>query len=277
MLVIAALCCFITGAAYSSGVSSFAASALGLVVSPLQKGVSHLHGFIGEKAEYFRSIDELREENERLKDENTVLSRQISELEKAAKENDMLYYFLGLRRERTDIKYVNADIISRSTSNYTSEFTINKGSFHGIEKDMAVVTDNNSLLGIIVEVGATYSRAKMLTSYDLSLGIVNERTGQPGILSGSLERSVRNQCEIDDLDEKADYKTGDVIRTSGLGDLYPKGLYVGRVTELIPNSLDYTLSAVVAPDSSLLETDMVMVITDFDRTYGEVGTEEENE
>ena len=177
----------------------------------------------------------------------------------------MLYKFLEMKKEKTDMKFVNANVISRSTSNYTSDFTIDKGSVHGIKKDMAVVTDDNSLLGIIVEVGATYSRGKTLTSYDFSVGIKNERTGEPGLLSGSFDLGRQGLSRVADLYSNADYKIGDIIRTSGLGDLYPSGLYVGSVTEIIPNKYDYTVSAVVAPSISVLETDMVMVITDFER------------
>ena len=267
MLAIAALCCVITSTSYSSGVSSFAASALGIVVAPAQKLTSSAHSFIEEKFAYFKNIDALREENKELKAEITELNRKLSELAPAQKENEMLYNFLELKRERNDIKFVNADIVSRSVSNYTSDFTIDKGSVHGIKKGMAVVTSDNCLLGIIVEAGATYSRGKTLTSYDFSAGIKNERTGEPGILSGDFELSRDNLCCVADLPDGADYVTGDIIRTSGLGDIYPPGLYVGSVTALVPNKLEYTIDATVKPAASVLDTDMVMVITDFDRNY----------
>lgn len=269
LLVIAVVSCFITSASYSGGVSSIAASVLGFVVSPAQKLVSKTHVIIDELSAYFEDMDALIEENDALQKEITELRRKVSELEPAAKENEMLYNFLELKKERTDIKFVNADIISRSTSNYISDFTIDKGSVHGIKKDMAVVTDDSSLLGIIVEVGATYSRGKTLTSYDFSVGIKNERTGEPGLLSGDFELSTKGFSRVADLYSDADYQTGDIICTSGLGDLYPAGLYVGSVREIIPNKLDYTVSAVVEPSISVLDTDMVMVITDFDRSFEE--------
>ena len=196
VMLAAVISCVLTNASYSSGVSNFAASAIGVVVTPVQGAFSGMHNFFEEKLAYFSSVDELREENEKLKDEITELNRKVSELEPAAKENEMLYNFLELKRERNDIKFVNAEIISRSVSNYTSDFTIDKGSVHGIEKDMAVVAEDNSLLGIIVEVGATYARGKTLTSYDLNVGIKNERTGQTGILTGTLELSKENLCRV---------------------------------------------------------------------------------
>ena len=272
-LTVAVLCCFLNFAAARSGVSGIFAGALGAAVTPVQKLVSGAHGFIEDKLSYFQDMEALQEENRKLREEILSLQRQVSELEPAQKENEMLYHFLELKRERHDIRFVNADIISRSTSNYTSEFTIDKGSIHGVEKDMAVMTEDGSLLGIITEAGATYARGKTLTSYDLSVGIKNERTGAPGLLSGNLELSRRGLCQVSDLPDTADYMTGDILRTSGLGNLYPPGLYVGSVTELTPDALGYTVSAVVKPSASIFDTDMVMVITDFDRTYEPTSSE----
>lgn len=267
MLAVALSCCIITSASYSSGVSNAAAGVLGFVVAPVQNLLGSAHSFIDEKLAYFDDVDVLRDENEKLKGELAELNRKLSEMELTKKENEMLYGFLELKREREDIKFVKADIISRTTSNYTSDFTIDKGSLHGIEKNMPVVSEDSSLLGIIVEAGPTYARGKMLASYDLSIGVKNERTGEPSILSGSLELSKKNLCEVAGLLDKSDYKAGDIIKTSGLGDIYPPNLYVGTVTELVPDKYGYTVSAVVKPSSSVFDTDMVMVITDYDRLY----------
>ena len=270
MLIISAFCCVLTNAAYNSGVSNFAASILGVVVSPVQKLAANTHEALWDLGAYFGNVKALKEENERLKEQVTELTRVNSELAPLKNENDMLYHFLELKKDRTDLKLVNAEIISRSVSNYTSDFTVDKGSVHGIEKNMAVVTEDGSLIGIIIEVGATYSRGKTLTSYDYSVGIKNERTGEPGMLSGNFELSVEGLCCVSDLYDDADYVAGDIIRTSALGDIYPPGLYVGMVKEIIPDSLGYTVSAVVEPSATVNDTDMVMIITDFDRNYTEL-------
>jgi rod shape-determining protein MreC len=267
MLVLSVLLCVLTTTAYNTGVSSFAASAFGIILSPVRTLAANTHGFIESKAVYFKNVDDIIAENKALKAQVSSLRRRLSEIEPAREENEMLYRFLEIKKERSDIKYASAKIISRSVSNYTSDFTIDKGSVHGISKDMAVVTGDNSLLGIIVEVGATYSRAKYLTSYDLSIGVKNERSGIPGILSGNYELSLKRLCEICDLSENADYIPGDIIRTSGLGDLYPAGIYIGTVKELSADKLAHTMSAVVSPDANSFESDLVMVITDFDRSF----------
>ncbi len=270
MLIVSSICCLLTNAAYNSGVSGFAASALGVVITPVQKLASAVHKSFSDFTMYFGDVNELKKENAELKEELAALTKQNSELAPLKDENEMLYHFLGLKKDRTDLSLVNAEIISRSGSNYTSDFTVDKGSIHGIEKDMAVVTEDGSLLGVIIEVGATYSRGKTITSYDYSVGIKNERTGEPGMLSGDFELSTKNLCRVGDLYDSSDYAVGDIIRTSSLGDIYPPGIYVGTVEELVPDSLGYTVNAVVRPSATVYETDMVMIITDFDRNYVDV-------
>lgn len=128
------------------------------------------------------------------------------------------------------------------------------------------MAEDNTLLGVLIEVGPTYARGKAMTSYDVTIGVKNERTGEPSLLSGSLSLDRKGLCEAADLLESSDVRVGDIMRTSGLGDTYPPGLYVGTVTELVPDALDHTISAVVKPSSSVYDTDLVMVITDFDRS-----------
>lgn len=265
-LAAASLCSALAFSAERSGVASLAAGALGAVVTPLQKLGAGINEALQEKTAYFRSIDTLRAENEALKKEITALEREVSELEPTKKENEMLYRFLELKRERTDINLVSAAVIGRAASNYTSEFTIDKGSIHGLQKDMPVMAEDNTLLGVLTEVGPTYARGKAITSYDVTIGVKNERTGEPVLVSGSLSLDRKGLCEAADLLESSDVLVGDILRTSGLGDTYPPGLYVGSITELVPNALNHTVNAVVKPSGGVYDTDLVMVITAFDRS-----------
>lgn len=83
---------------------------------------------------------------------------------------------------------------------------------------------------------------------------------------GSLSLDRKGLCEAADLLESSDVLVGDILRTSGLGDTYPPGLYVGSITELVPNALNHTVNAVVKPSGGVYDTDLVMVITAFDRS-----------
>ncbi len=265
--LIAVLCCLVTNVCYDRGVSSVASGALSLLLTPVRSLSAAVYRFAEQKTVYLRDLEDLQAQNDALRQENLSLQRLVGELAPLREENERLYAFLDLKRENTSLSLVNASVIARSSSNYTSDFTIDKGSFNGIEKDMAVIAQDTSLLGIIVEVGANYARGKTLTSYDLSLGVRNERTGEPAIVTGGLALSRQNKCCIERADPEK-FAVGDVVRTSGLGDLYPAGLYVGEVSEYVTDELDHEVRAVVVPSGSIFDSDFVMVVTGFQRQPG---------
>ena len=271
----AAVCCFITHTAYRHGVSSAAANALQFVLTPGKYAAASFRGFINDKTAYFADVKALKEENDALRTENTALAEKVAELSNVERDNRMLSAFLGLKEEITDISFVKATVTARSSSAYTAEFTLDRGEAHGLCKDMAVLSEDGSLLGILVEVGKTYSRGRVLTSYDLSLGSRNERTGETGVVSGSFALSREGKCRVGGLRRDSDYQAGDIIRTSGLGDVYPAGILIGRVTELVPDELEQSFNAVVLPSETIFTTDRVMVVTDFARSFVPVTADEE--
>ena len=273
LIAIAAVCCVVTHIGYTRGVSSVLAGGLGVVLTPLRHLGGSIEHFVEDRTSYFGSVKALREENEALREQNEALTRQVSSLEPYARENKMLAGFLELKREVTDIKFVDARITARSSSAYTSDFTLDKGSDYGLKKDMAVLSEDKSILGILVEVGPNYARGKTLTSYDLSLGVRNERTGQTGIVSGGFVYSRDGRCRVGNLRQDSDFKAGDIIRTSGLGGIYPAGLYVGTVEVFEPDAYDGTFNAVVVPSETIFTTDRVMIVTDYDRSYEPVTPE----
>ena len=178
-----------------------------------------------------------------------------------------MYGYLDLKRERADFKMTNATIIARSSSNYTSAFVIDKGSFHGVSENMPVINSDGALLGVVVSADASSSKCLSLTSYDLKVGVYDEATGGTGILSGDYSLFTDGKCMINGLPSETQVKAGDRILTSGAGDVYPRGLIIGTVESIVPDANSYTLGAVVVPDGTQLEADSVMVITSFEKSY----------
>jgi len=262
--LIAAAVCF---ASYNSGTSTVIAKSVSAVTTPLQAGAVSIHGFFSGIGDHFASVSELQRENEALREENKMLEKDNQQTRILRKQNDDLYAYLELKRERSDFEFVNAKIIARTSSNYTSTFTIDKGSFHGVEKNMPIVASDKSVIGIVFSVEATSAKCLAVTSYDCSIGVYDDRTGNTGILSGDFSLFSENKCLITGLISETQVAVGDTIRTSGLGGTYPGNLVIGTVTEIIPDPDTYTLSAVVQPSESLLKTDNIMVITSFSKTY----------
>ena len=265
--IIVALVLFIWGtSSYSKGKANLAQNTVGSVMSPVQSFFVMVGDFFGGIPDYFTSKKALIKENEALKKQNAILVRENEKALSLQAENDWLYGFLELKREKNDYEYVNAKIISRS-GNFTTEFTLDKGSIHGIEKDMCVITEDECLLGVITEVGLNYSKGVTVIDDSFSAGIYIERTGDPGIISGTYENMSEGLCVIPSLPSNANLITGDFVYTSGLGEVFPKGLYIGKVERIESDNAAFTLSAVVKPAVELLDIDRVMVVTKFSSAY----------
>ena len=262
--IVLCVICFIS---HSSGTSTLLSNGLSMITSPLTNMTKFVYNGFSSVGGYFSDIDKLRAENERLEKENRLLSEENNSLQLLQNENDSLYGFLELKREHNDYKFVNSNIISKSSSGYSASFTIDKGSFHGIKSGMPVISDAGALVGITYSVDPLSTRCKSILSYDLSVGIYNQATGETGILSGSFDTFLDDKCTIGPIGEESQMQKGDRILTSGLGETYPRNLIIGTVDSFIPNEGSHSQNAVINLDESILDADYVMVITSFERAY----------
>ena len=88
-----------------------------------------------------------------------------------------------------------------------------------------------------------------------------------GILSGDYELSTEGKCVISGLPADTHVLVGDPVLTSGAGDIYPRGLAVGVVTDIIKDPYTQTATLAITPYCDLVNEESVMVITDFERLY----------
>ena len=165
---------------------------------------------------------------------------------------------MNLTKKYTDYKTVPADVINRDISNYSKTIVINVGSKDGIKENMTVI-GAEGLVGHVIAV--TDSTAKVQT-------IIDSSSSTSCLLSTSRDSIVCKGVLNDKKSIKAMYiatdatvAQGDSIETSGLGGIYPKGIYVGTVSK-VENATDlsnrYALVN-IAVDFERLET--VLVVT----------------
>ncbi len=267
--------CFITAIllsvicfnAWNSGAGNAVSGFVNVAVSPLQYVADAVSGRVISISEYFASNKRLSEENRLLKEYNARMSVVEAENRKLKKQNDDLFGYLDLKRDRTDFKLCDARIIARTSSNYIQSFVIDKGTFHGVNANMPLINSDGALLGVVLSADKTSSKCLSVISYDVSLGVYNGRNGITGVLGGSFELFKEGKCSIDNLPVQSDIQKGDVIFTSGTGDIYPADLIIGTVDSITTNSHSHTVSAVVKPGADISVVDNIMVITDFERVY----------
>ena len=180
--------------------------------------------------------------NDITQDESYLIQKNVNE--SLVKEIEELKAQLKLNSTLTEYTPINATILSRNKSYWFNTLTIDKGKKHGIKKDMAVIT-SDGLIGKISKVSKLSSEIKLITSddvnYKVSVSIKTNDRETYGILNGY--DTENNLIKISGVDRSIRVEKGNTVSTSGLGGVFPGGLYIG-VVEKIEND-KYDLSKTI--------------------------------
>ena len=171
----------------------------------------------------YKNISDIESKAILLEEENKELKSSLDELKGV----------LNLNKLITDYKAINATVINRNVGNWYNTLTIDKGEKNGLKVDMVVIT-NEGLIGKITKTSFYISEVKLITTPDLnnkiSVGVVTDTTTTYGLLSG-YDKNTKELSVVDIVDDTT-IKVGDKVITSGLSNLFPKGIIVGTVSKL---------------------------------------------
>ena len=168
------------------------------------------------------------------KNVNASLEKEIQELKEQ----------LELNKTLTEYEPINATILSRNKSYWLNTITIDKGSSSGIKKNMAVIT-KHGLIGKISKVSNYSSEVKLITcndkKYKVSVTVKINDIDNYATLNGYDKKE--GLIKATGFDKNSFVKEGDTVLTSGLGEMFPSGIYIGTVTKV--ESDKYNLSKTV--------------------------------
>lgn len=194
-----------------------------------------------------RENQQLREENERLRLENGIMNEILSE-------NERLREALNFKRLQPTAS-VMTQVIGKESSPFSSTITINKGSDDGIGKGMAVIT-SAGVVGKVMAVLPNTSKVMLLTDPGSTLAVRVMRNREEGLLEGKL-----NTCILKYVSYYADIQEGDVLVTSGLDGIYPKGLPVATVVKVTRQEANAFQTVVAEPSVRFSRLEEVLVLT----------------
>ena len=250
-------------AAGERGTTGPLSGAFGVVLTPLQKGVSSIAYFVSDKLAYFTRYDELQEENAQLKEQVLELEQKLRDFDRYTQENESLREFAGVIETQRDFEYEFAQVIARDPDNLFYTFTVDKGSVDGIKRYDAVITPDG-LAGIVTEVGLTYSKVTSILDELTPIGAVVSRTRDLGLLESDSELREQGLCRINYLPSESSAAAGDTVETSGLGGVFPSGIVIGTVREVLPEQHNISSYAVVSPAVDFTNIRYCMVIKAFE-------------
>lgn len=228
------------------------------LVSPVQQGITFLKNKINGNNTYFTDLERLQEENKKLKEENSKLEQTLREYEVVKTENETLKSYLSLSEKYNSYKTVPAYVINRDISNYSKTIVINVGKDDGIKENMPVIADDG-LVGYVISVTNNTAKVQTIVDSSSSTSCLTSSTRDNMVCKGTIEET--NILKGTYIANGANVIEGDSIETSGMGGIYPKGIHIGKVKEIIngKNKTDLTVKVEVSVDFEKLET--VLVIT----------------
>jgi rod shape-determining protein MreC len=206
------------------------------VLYPFQWAVAAAASTVKGGVSSYIDLRGVRAENLRLEERVTVLETLLQEKQDRVHEAERLREALGLR-EILPLKTVVAEVVARDGLPYYNVLTIDRGSDHGVRLDAPVISPTG-VVGRVMRVYARGAQVQLLLDAQAGVGVLIERTRVAGVASG---RSGPGEGTSPDLEMRyvpslADVQVGDVVVTSGLDRVFPKGLAVGRVRAVGPGA-----------------------------------------
>ena len=239
---------------------------VGTLTAPFKSIGSAISGIFDDISTAFSDGNELMLENEKLKTEINELREQIADYNEISAENDFLREYLEIKEKHPDFKFCGATLISKDRDDIYGGFVINKGSLAGIEMYDPVITPEG-LAGYITEVGTTTCKVTTVLNPDITLGALDNRTNDSGIVSGNLNLAKENMCRFSNLSRSCSVAIGDYVVTSGEG-IFPSGLLVGSIESIGSDEYNTSIYADIKPFTDFSKVKSVMVITSFDGKGG---------
>lgn len=263
-VVLAAALIVVVAANALGGKAGFMKNADGALKAPVQKAATALLDWVEGIYGYMYQYDQLVEENNSLRAEIAELKEQARDYEEVSAENERLRRLLDLREKHEDYDLESAKIVSWDSSNYSSAFTISKGSEQGVELGDCVITEYGALVGQVVELGDSWATVRTLIDVEMDVGALVGDNSYAGVVTGEFSLMKQGLTRMGYLTSGAQIFTGDDVLTSGKGGAFPAGLLIGTVTSVMTEAGGQSTYGVVEPACDLDSLSQVFIIKDFE-------------
>ena len=196
-----------------------------------------------------------------LHDENIALKKRVNTLsidsqlqQEQADENKRLRDLLVFRK-KFEHTMLPAEIIGRDPSGWFKTILVDKGSNDGIAKDTGVITPDG-VVGRVIEVGLNSAKVLLLSDVNCYVDAVVKRTRTHGMVVGRGE----NMCTLAYMLKTEDVALGDIIISSGINTIYPRGIIIGTVTKINRDRSGFFQSIEVQPSVDFSKLQEVLIV-----------------
>ena len=224
------------------------------VTAPIQRIVSA--PFEGAENFYENYVDLIgvRAENRRLRRRISEIESENLQFREALVSSGHLGRIASMRDE-VEIPMLPAEVVGLDVAPWFRSVLVDRGSQHGVQPGHPVIT-HEGVVGVVTATSGHAAKTMLLLDRQSAVDALVQRSRARGVLRGV----GRDRLEFEFVVRGADVVAGDEIVTSGLGGIYPKGLRLGRVSELREAGGRLTRIAVIEPAVDLGQLEQVFVM-----------------
>ena len=235
----------------------FVKDVVGFGQSLVAKPAHKIAGFFGDMKELQNTYTENKKLKVRLED----VARLEKENVELKKENAELREALDKKESLRDFTPIQATVISRTPDRWYERIIIDKGKKSGIKPDMAVIT-SKGLVGRVISTSEMTSTIELLSSDNTKnrvAAFIQAKSSVHGLIAG-YDRDKKMLLMKDLPIDEEKIKKGQSVKTSGLGGIFPKGLDIGTVEEIVLDQFGLSQTAYIKPSAEFYDFEHVMVV-----------------
>lgn len=262
VLLAAVLIAAVSAVVLSLTGNSYPSTVVQGILSPLRAGATHLTAQAEKLYDYIFSYESLLAENEALKEQLSQMEDQARQAAALTKENQALRDALELKQNNEGYKMVDGYIISWSSNDWSSTFTINQGTNAGIAEGMCAITANGEVVGLVTEVGSNYAVIKTVLDSSLEISATIVSSGYNGMVKGGYSTDHPDLLRMNYLPSSATIRNNDQVVTTG-STVYPRNLILGYVVDAGFDDTGVAKYALLEPAADIGALDQIFIITEY--------------
>ena len=232
------------------------------VLSPLRSGANSLVMQAEQIYNYMFRYEALLAENEALRQQIAEMEEDNRLADAISRENDRLKDLLNFKQNNESYELVDSYVISRSSSDWISSITIDKGTSSGIKEGMCAVTANGEVVGVVTEVGVNYSVVKTVLDSSLEVSATIASSGYSGMVTGGYSTGQVGYLRMNYLPSSAVIRNRDQVVTAG-STVYPRNLILGYVVDAGIGDTGVAKYAVLEPAADIHNLEQVFILTNY--------------
>lgn len=229
------------------------------VLAPVQTGLNWLGRQARHGVSFPVSMVGAAERSQALEQEVARLESQVTQLNEYKLESQRLSGLLNYKQVMAQrYNFLAASVVGRDPGNWFGTITLNRGSRDGVKENMTALTPEG-LVGRVVSVSVSTCEVLLITDPRSGVGALVQDTRTPGIVEGTAGSS--GMARMIHISNDAPVEGGQVVVTSGLGSVFPKGIPVGEIAGIRSESSGLFKSADIRPFANLNRLEEVLIMT----------------